>query len=75
MTKIRKYWHKQIVHEGVKVINVGFNRDIAKIIKGLCIETCETIILKDVPILSSTATMGLSGVKKLIIQNVGILQH
>ena len=75
MTKTRKFWHDQIVHEGVKVINVGFNRDLAKIIKDLCKETCETIILKDVPILSSTATMGLSGVKKLIIQNVGILQH
>ena len=75
MTKTRKFWHDQIVHEGVKVINVGFNRDLAKIIKGLCKETCETIILKDVPILSSTSTMGLSGVKKLIIQNVGILQH
>ena len=75
MKKIREYWQKQIVHEGIKVINVGFNRDLTKIIKELCKETYETIILKNVPILSSVTTMGLSGVKKLIIQNVGILQH
>lgn len=72
MKKIREYWQKQIVHEG---INVVFNRDLTKIIKELCKETYETIILKDVPILSSVTTMGLSGVKKLIIQNVGVLQH
>lgn len=75
MKKIREYWQEQIVHEGIKVINVGFNRDLTKIIKELCKETYETIILKNVPILSSMTTMGLSGVKKLIIENVGILQH
>lgn len=62
MKKIREYWQK-IVHEGIKVINVGFNRDLTKIIKELCKETYETIILKDVPILSSVTIMGLSGVK------------
>ena len=35
MKKIREYWQKQIVHEGIKVINVGFNRDLTKIIKEL----------------------------------------
>ena len=75
MKKIREYWQKQIVHEGIKVINVGFNRDLTKIIKELCKETYETIILKNVPIITSVTTMGLSGVKKLIIQNVGVIQH
>lgn len=75
MGKIRRYGYEQIVHEGIRVIRIGFNRDLKKIIESLHKETYETIILKDVPVLSSTATMGLSGVKKLIIQNAGILEH
>lgn len=75
MRKVRRYWYEQIIHEGTRVVRIGFNRDLKKIIEGLRKETYETIILKDVPVLSSTATMGLSGVKKLIIQNAGILEH
>lgn len=75
MGKIRRYGFEQIVHEGIRVIRIGFNRDLKKIIEGLHKETYETIILKDVPILSSTDTMGLSGVRKLIIYNAGIIKH
>lgn len=75
MGKIRRYGFEQIVHEGIRVIRIGFIRDLKKIIEDLHKETYETIILKDVPILSSTDTMGLSGVRKLIIYNAGIIKH
>lgn len=75
MAKVRRCWHEQIVHEGTRIIRIGFNSELKKIIEGLRKETYETIVLKDVPVLSSTATMGLAGVKKLIIQNAGILEH
>ncbi len=75
MKKFRKYWQEQTVHKGCKVFNVGFKSNLAKILDGLRKETYETIILKNVPVVASTATMGLPGVKKLIIQNAGILEH
>lgn len=75
MRLVRNYWFNQKVNEGTKIIKVGFKRSLTKIIENLRKETYETVVLEDVPVFPSSLAMGLSGVKKLVIHNVGSLTH
>ena len=72
---IHHLFSEQTVEHGTQIIRIGFRRDILKILGKLRHRTCDSIILEDVPSMPYLATMGLGGIKHLVIHNVGLLIH
>ena len=75
MVRKWKYITKQTVEHGSKTIKVGFRRDILKVIESLRVHTSDTVVLENVPSIPRLSTLSLSGIKHLVIHNVGLLFH
>lgn len=75
MARKRFLFIDQEVDYGTQTIKIGFRRDILKVINKLRVRTCDTVILEDVISLPYMSTLSLSGIKHLVIRNVGLLPH
>lgn len=73
--KLRHLFAEQTVEHGTQIIRIGFRRDILKVIEKLRHRTCDTVVLENVLSIPRLATMGLGGIRHLVIHNVGLLFH
>lgn len=73
----KKLWipGEQVVIHGRKTIRIGWRRNVAREFEKLRFSTHDTIIFEDIPILRDVNTCCISGVRRLVLRNVGILDH
>lgn len=68
-------WPEQNVIRGHKTIKIGYRRDVVKEFERLRESTYDTMIFENIPILREINTCCISGVKTLVLKNVGILDN
>lgn len=73
LNRLLRECQPQTVLQGERTIYIGFKRSLKKELDKLRLNTSETVILKDVPMMGDIDIMGLNGIKTLIIENIGIL--